>query len=279
MPAVDLPDIQRAASRTIRSLAGVVHWGNDAEPLVDGDRTIVLRFLGVTANYFDVLGVHPALGRLFRPEDAATARPQVAIISYGTWQSQFGGSPSVVGRELMDPEWHQPMTIVGVAPAGLDYPPGVEAWYPIQPDAKSQVFAVARLADDATIDAARQEFFAAASHLEPVFKLTGAKAETFTTAVVGNVRPILLVLSAAVALLLAIACINVGTLLLARATSRSGELALRRALGASRADIARHLLVRVRYRRCRRRRRWSGVRQGAPERGRGAGSGGHSSHQ
>ena len=275
--ATDLPDIQRS-SRTMRSLAGVVHWGNNPAPLLDADRTIVLRFVGVTANYFDVLGVRPALGRSFRPEDAAPGAPTVVILSYRTWQSEFAGSPSVVGHRLIDPEWQQPVTIIGVAPAGLDYPAGVECLYAMPRDAKSQVFAIARLADGTTIDAARQEFFAVASRLEPAFRLTGAKAETFTTAVVGNVRPILLALSVAVAILLAIAYINVGMLLLARATSRSGELAVRRALGASRTDIARHLLIE-----CVIVAAAAGVAgvacaQGAAEHRSGTGPAGHSSH-
>jgi putative ABC transport system permease protein len=241
-PASDLPEIRRA-SRTISALGGVAHWGAAEYPFVDGDRTIVLRLLGVTANYFDVLGTRPVLGRLFRPEDGAPGAPQVLVLSYAAWQSEFAANPKAIGSHFIDPSSKQPMTLVGVAPAGLDYPAGVEGWYSLPRDGKAQVFAVARLAPGATLDQARQEFLARASRLEPAFSLTGAKGEPFTTAVVGNVRPILVTLAAAVALLLVIAYINVGTLFVARAVSRTGEFSVRCALGADRIDLACQLCV------------------------------------
>ncbi len=237
-----LPEILRA-SHTMHGLAGVAHWGAADLPLTDGDRTIVLRTLAVTANYFDVLGVRPVVGRFFKAEDADSGAPEVRVLSYRAWQLEFGGSPSAIGREVTDPTSHRAVTIIGIAPSGLDYPPDVQAWLPIGRADMWQVFAVARLKPGVPIDAARQDFFRVARGIESDFKLTGAKAETFATAVVGNVRPMLVALTAAVALLLAIACVNVGTLFLARIASRAHEFAVRRALGAGSGDIARQFLV------------------------------------
>jgi putative ABC transport system permease protein len=105
------------------------------------------------------------------------------------------------------------------------------------------VLAVGRLAPGATLDAARAEFFSIVSRLQPGWKLTGATAETLTTAVVGNFRPILVAITSAVGLLLLIACVNIGTLFLVRAAARTRELAVRRALGASYWDTVRPLIV------------------------------------
>lgn len=234
----------RHAVRTMRAVAGVVHWGAVRTPLLDGDHTLVLGLAYVTANYFDVLGARPALGRLLRPEDDASGASPVVVLSHGLWQSQFGGSLSVIGRHLVDPWTRQSYAIVGVAPAGLDYPVGADCWKAMGTEtANTVVLAVGRLAPGATLNAARAEFFSIVSRLQPGWKLTGATAETLTTAVVGNFRPILVAITSAAGLLLLIACINIGTLFLIRAATRAGELAVRRALGASYWDTVRQLIV------------------------------------
>jgi putative ABC transport system permease protein len=239
----DMPAIRHAV-RTMRDVAGVVHWGAVRTPLLDGDHTLVLGLAYVTANYFDVLGARPALGRLLRPEDDAPGAPPVVVLSHSLWQSQFGGSPSVIGRHLIDPWTRQSYAIVGVAPPGLDYPVGADCWKAMGTEvAGTVVLAVGRLAPGATLDAARAEFFSIVSRLQPGWKLTGATAETLTTAVVGNFRPILVAITSAVGLLLLIACVNIGTLFLVRAAARTRELAVRRALGASYWDTVRPLIV------------------------------------
>jgi putative ABC transport system permease protein len=239
----DLPAI-RQASHTMRDVAGVVHWGAVRTPLLDGDHTLLPGLAYVTANYFNVLGARPALGRLLRPEDDAPGAPQVLVLSHGYWESQFGGSPSVIGRHLADPFTHKPYTIVGVAPAGLDYPVGADCWRATGSDvANIVILGVGRLAPGATLAAARGEFFSVVSRLEPGWNLTGATAETLPTAVAGNFRPILEAITGAVGLLLLIACANVGTLFLVRAASRARELAVRRALGASYWDVVRQLVT------------------------------------
>ena len=239
----DLPAI-RQASRTMRDVAGVVHWGAVRTPFLDGDHTLVPGLAYVTANYFDVLGARPALGLLLRPEDDAPGAPQVLVLSHGYWESQFGGSPSVIGRHLTDAFTHKAYTIVGVAPVGLDYPVGADCWRATGTDtANTVVLGVGRLAPGATLAAARAEFFSIVNQLQPGWKLTGATAETLPTAVTGNFRPILVVITGAVGLLLLIACANVGTLFLVRAAARARELAVRRALGASYLDVVRQLVT------------------------------------
>jgi putative ABC transport system permease protein len=241
-PASDLTEARRS-SRTIRDIAGVAHWGIVTAPFVGEDRTIVLRKTLVTSNYFDVVGARPQLGRLLRPDDEEPGAPLVMVLSYGVWQTQFGGSPSVIGLKLIDPYPRSAYTIVGVAPPGLDYPVGVGVWIPITRGGSTRVLAVARLAPGANIDAARAEFFSIVRRLQPGWDLTGATAQTFAQAVLGKVRPIVGALSAAVALLLLIGCVNVSNLFILRASARARELAVRRAVGAGSFDLVRQLVV------------------------------------
>ena len=235
----------RRSSRTMRDVAGVVHWVHPAPiPLLDGDRPIVLAQMFVTGNLFQVLGAKPALGRLLSPSDDSASR--VIVLSYGAWQRRFNGDPSVIGHHLTLPDDHSVYTIVGVAPPGLDYPVGIEAWRPTLADG-FPMNAVARLAPSATPAAARAEFLALARplfnrHQVPV-SVGGATVRSLQQGVVGDARPVLIVLTAAVGLLLLIACVNVGNLLLLRAAARAREIAIRRSLGATYGDIVRQLLI------------------------------------
>jgi predicted permease len=233
-----------ATSRTMRDIAGVAHWGAPGAPLVDGDRPLVINRTTVTGNFFDVLGARPALGRLLTPTDEAVGAAPVLVISYGAWRRYFGGDSSVVGRRLLEPYGRTSYEIVGVAPPGLDYPVGVGVWMPAwQPSDKLSVIALGRLAPGATARAAQSEFLGTMTRLDPDRRYEGVHVETFTHAVVGDVRPVLVMLAAAVGLLLLIACVNVGNLFLLRAAGRARELSIRRALGATYTDIVRQLVV------------------------------------
>ena len=233
-----------SASRTMQDVGGVVHWGAPSAPILDADRALVINRTTVTGNFFDVLGARPLLGRFLKPNDEMPGAAPVLVISYGTWQKEFGGDPNIIGRRLREPYANQRYEIVGVAPPGLDYPAGVGLWMPNwQPSDQLSVIAIARLRPGATVRAAQAELLGIMSRSFPNRKYDGVHAQTFTQAVVGDVRPVLLLLASAVGLLLVIACVNVGNLLLLRATARGRELSIRRALGASLGDIVRQLAV------------------------------------
>jgi len=242
----DLDELRRG-SRTMSAITGEAHQGAFGLVLLDGDRSLVLQTAWVTGNFFEVLGARPALGRLFRTEDESLTEPSVLVISYDTWQRRFAGDSSVVGHHLVNPYTQRRYTIVGVAPAGLAYPSGAEYWSPWVYGGGLDV--VARLAPGATPAAAEAEFF---SIMRDRFRkdrprdlttLARAYIRTLPQAVLGDVRPVLRTLTAAVALLLLLACVNVGSLILVRVTTRAHEIAVRHSLGASAGDIVRHLLA------------------------------------
>jgi predicted permease len=239
-------------SRTLRSVGGYAHWGTSQGPLVDGDRTLTLGRVVVSGGFFDALGARPAAGRLLKPEDDVMGAAPALVISYQNWQQWFGGDPRVVGHHLYEPYSQLTYTIVGVAPAGLDFPSGAGYWLPWpSPDTGNtgySTIAIARLAPGATPSSAASEFASIIKRTSLPWRtaqygITGAKVVPFTQAMLGDARPALIALTAAVVLLLVIACVNVGGLLLLRAGTRARELAIRRALGATYGDVTRQLLL------------------------------------
>ncbi len=239
-------------TRTLRDVAGIAHCGAVPYPLSDGTRTIVLNQAVVDGNFFDVLGVRPALGRMLRRDDepggtsqseADKSLEQAIVVSYGAWTQQFGADSGIIGRLLRDPSSQSAYTIVGVAPPGLDYPAGVGYWTPASKDVNQWMTAIARLKPGMTIAAARSEFFAIVHRLAPQFDLSGSVARRLSDQMVGNARPTLVTLTAAATLLLLIACVDVANLVLLRAAGRSREVAIRRAIGARYGDIVQQLLA------------------------------------
>jgi len=241
----------RQENRTLQSVGGFAHWGSVAAPVTDGDRQLLLRQATVTGNFFQVLGAAPILGRLLRPEDereygpnATNANALVAVISYDAWRRSFGGDSAVIGRHLRLPDMKWNPTIVGVAPPGLDYPRGAELWTPNAYAGGMDL--VARLAPRATLDAARADYLAFVKRDPDYLKAgladhIGARAEPLERMVLGDVKTALITLTTAVAVLLLLACVNIGNLLLLRAAGRTRELAVRRALGAGSAAIVQQL--------------------------------------
>ncbi len=220
----------------------------------DSNGTQLVRGARVSDGFFRTLGIAPVLGRDFYSGEDLPGAQRAVLLSYFTWQTRYGGRRDVLGQSVVLDD--APNIIVGVLPPDFYFPPvgRTEFWTALHPASECDLrrschgmFGVARLKDDVSIETAIANVKSIAKQLEMQYPDTnrdqGGTVAYLSSVIVGDVRPILLVLLTGAALLLLIASVNVTSLLLVRAESRKKEIAVRSSLGASPGRIARQFIT------------------------------------
>jgi predicted permease len=233
-----------------RSFSAMAEMSAGPTPVVTGGEAVMTQGAGVSREFFDVMGVRPIIGRGFIAEEQSVGGAPAVIVSDRLWRLRLDGAPLDALTLRIESTVH---TVVGVMPPGFDYPGGSEFWTPRErnPPQTSRTAhnfrVVARVADTSSVAAAQAEISALSRALKQRYGdrtwMSDAAAVPLRESLTATSRPVLLLLFGAAILLLAISCLNVSNLYLARASTRQRELALRLAVGADKGRLTRQLLA------------------------------------
>src|SRR4029453_12753830 len=233
------------------SFAVMAGFTDAAFNLTGADEPERLQGAQATANFFDVMGVRPLLGRLYTEANETPGNDGVVLLSYGVWQRRFGGSADVLGKTMTLNG--RAFEIIGVMPATLQVPAQAQLWKPLAPDEGTRnargafwLPVIGRLKPGTPVEQAQTEMTGIATRLEQTYPSNqgfGINVVPLHRQLVGDIQRSLVVLLAAVGFVLLIACANLGNLMLGRTAARRKELAIRTALGAARGRLIRQIVI------------------------------------